>query len=62
MPQLITQNQMSTYPDDVCGPFYSLGLTLIKVIPAWASNDIHYKVWGEITSRFLNFNDAIVEV
>ena len=40
-------------------PFYLHGLTLIS---AWLSNYIHYKVWGEITYPFLNFNGAIVEV
>ena len=35
------------------------GLTLI---PAWISNYIHYKVWGEITYPFPNFNGATVEV
>ena len=41
------------------GPFYQHGFTLI---PAWISNYIHYKVWGEITYPFLNFNGATVEV
>ena len=34
-------------------PFTNIGLTLI---PAWISNYIHYKAWGEITYPFLNFN------
>ena len=33
--------------------FYKHGLTLI---PAWKSNDIHYRVWNEITYSFPNFN------
>ena len=41
------------------GPLYEYGLILI---PAWISNYIHYKVWGEITYPFLNFNGATVEV
>ena len=41
------------------GRFYLHGLTLI---PAWISNYIHYKLWGEITYPFLNFNGATVEV
>ena len=28
----------------------------------WISNDIHNKVWGEITYQFLNLNGATVEV
>ena len=40
-------------------PFNLRGLTLIS---AWISNYIHYKVWGEITYLFLNFNGATVEV
>ena len=31
-------------------------------MPAWVSNYIHYKMWNEITSPFLNFNGATVEV
>ena len=31
-------------------------------MPAWMNNDIHYKVWDEITYPFLNFNSAAVEV
>ena len=42
-----------------CDPFYLHGLTLIR---AWISNYINYKVWGEITYRFINFNGATVEV
>ena len=42
---------------DSSGPFYLQGLTLI---PAWISNYIHYKMWGEITYPFLNFNGATV--
>ena len=41
------------------GPFYWDDLTLIS---AWISNHIHYKVWGEITYPFPNFNGATVEV
>ena len=32
--------------DDTRAPFYLHGLTLI---PAWITNYIHYKLWGEIT-------------
>ena len=39
--------------------FYQHGLTLIL---AWISNYIHYKLWGEITYPFLNFNGCTVEV
>ena len=42
-----------------CGTFYKHGLTLFS---AWMSNDVHHKVWDEITDLFLNFNDATVEV
>ena len=35
------------------------GLTLI---PAWISNYMPGKVWGEITYPFLNFNGCTVEV
>ena len=41
------------------GPFYQHGLTLI---PAWISDHMHSKLWGEITYSFPNFNGAIVEV
>ena len=41
------------------GTFYLHGLTLI---PAWISNYIHYKLWGEITYPFLNFNGCTIEV
>ena len=34
----------------------------LSVIPAWVSNYMHNKVWGEITYPFLNFNSAIIEV
>ena len=37
------------------GHFYYQRLTLI---PAWISNYIHYKLWGEITYPFLNFNGS----
>ena len=54
------------YPDSVVkfvletrAHFYQHGLTLI---PAWISNNIHYKVWDEITYPFLNFNGATIEV
>ena len=40
-------------------PFYLHGLTLI---PAWISNHMPGKVWGEITYPFLNFNGCTVEV
>ena len=41
------------------GPFYLHDLTLI---PAWISNYMPGRVWGEITYPFLNFNGATVEV
>ena len=41
------------------GCFYYHGLTLI---PAWISNHMPSKVWGEITYPFLNFNGCTVEV
>ena len=41
------------------GPFYWHGLTLI---PAWITNYMPGKVWGEITYPFLNFNGCTVEV
>ena len=41
------------------GLFYKHGLILI---PAWISNNMPAKVWGEITYPFLNFNGASVEV
>ena len=44
-------------PPMIC--FYLHGLTLI---PAWINNDIHYKVWDEITYPFLNFNGIAAEV
>ena len=39
-------------------------LTRLAVIPAWTSNYIHhdYKVWGEITYPFPNFNGCTIEV
>ena len=40
-------------------PFYWLCLTLI---PAWISNNIHYKVWDENTCPFPNFNGAAVRL
>ena len=44
---------------DSWGPFYQHGLTLI---PAWISNYVHYRLYDEITYRFLNFNGCTVEV
>ena len=44
-------------PPMIC--FYLHGLTLI---PAWINNDIHYKVWDEITYPFLNFSGIAAEV
>ena len=44
---------------DSSSPFYYHGLTLI---PAWISNYMPGKVWGEITYPFLNFNGCTVEV
>ena len=38
--------------------FYYGSLTLIS---AWISNHTHYKVLGEITYPFLNFNGATIE-
>ena len=34
----------------------------LTLIPAWLSNYIHCKVWGEITYLFPNFNGFTVEV
>ena len=42
-----------------CVHFYLHGLTLI---PAWISNHMPGKVWGDITYPFLNFNGCTVEV
>ena len=44
---------------DTRAPLYYHGLTLIS---AWISNYIYYKLWGEITYPFLNFNGCTVEV
>ena len=44
---------------DTSDPFYEHGLTLIR---AWISNYIQYKVWGEITYPFPDFNGCTVEV
>ena len=41
------------------GPFYYHGLTLN---PAWISNHMPGKEWGEITNPFLNFYGCTVEV
>ena len=41
------------------GPFYYHGITLI---PAWLSNYIHYKVWGELSFLVSNFYYSTVEV
>ena len=38
------------------------GIPGLILILAWISNHIHYKVWDEITYRFLNFNGSTVEV
>ena len=46
------------YPQDDRAPFSWRGLTLI---PAWIRNYIHYKMWGEITYSFLNFNGPTVQ-
>ena len=35
---------------------------LLTLIPAWINNQIHYKVWDEITCPFPNFNGETVEV
>ena len=43
----------------ISGPFHYHGLTLI---PAWINNNIHYKVWDEITYLFKTFSGATVEV
>ena len=34
----------------------------LLLIQAWISNNIHFKVWAEITYPFLNFNGVTVEV
>ena len=41
------------------GPFYLHGLIWVS---AWISNYIHFKVWGEMTYPFPNFNGCTVEV
>ena len=41
------------------GPFHYHRLPLVLV---WISNNIHYKVWDEITYPFPNFNGCAVEV
>ena len=33
-----------------------------SVNPAWKSNDIHYKMWDEITYPFPNFHGTATEV
>ena len=45
--------------NNVWGPFYWHGLTSI---PAWLSIYIHFKMWGEITYPFPNFNSCTFEV
>ena len=35
-----------------------INLTQINLIPVWISTSIHYKLWGEATYPFPNFNDA----
>ena len=44
---------------DECLPFYWHSLTLI---PAWISNCMTSKAWGEIINPFTNFNGATVEI
>ena len=44
---------------DIGSPFHEHGLTLI---PAWISNHMPSKVWGEPTYPFPNFNGCIVAV
>ena len=34
----------------------------LNLIPAWKSNYVYYKVWGEYTYLFRNFNGAGIEV
>ena len=49
------------WPTHLCAtwsPWYKQGLTWI---PAWLSNDIHHKMWDEITNPFPNFNVRTVE-
>ena len=55
----INDTHYMSYYSTSSGPFYYNGLTLI---PPCISNYIHYKVWGEITYPFLNFNGETVEV
>ena len=33
----------------------------LTLIPAWMINNIHYKVWGQITHPFQNFNCEVLE-
>ena len=41
---------------------YTSPVAPFTLIPAWISNYMPGKVWGEITYPFLNFNGATVEV
>ena len=52
-------NDQVQIPYTYRGHIYYNGLTLI---PAWVSNFIRYKVWGEITYALPNFKSAAVEV
>ena len=47
------------YPAIIRGAFYKYGSHLI---PAWISNHMPSKVWGEITYPFSNFNGCTVAV
>ena len=35
---------------------------VVSSVAWWISNNIHYKVWGEITYPFVNFNGRTIEV
>ena len=47
-----------TVAADLPGPLYQHSVTLI---PAWISNYMPGKLWGEITYPSLNFNGRTVE-
>ena len=60
LPKPLTIHSLALFKTwETCDPFYYHGLTLI---PAWISNHLPSKVWGEITYPLLNFNGATVEV
>ena len=47
------------------GQYYSMGPIYwhaLPLMPAWISNNMHYKKWDEITYLFLNVNGYTIEV